>query len=122
MRDQLLLGMKNRILRRTLRERLKLVPELNMHQVLKKAITMENDGQVEIPPVPASKILVREDGVQRHLKRLTDTLTLGMEQMAAQAEDRRRYPAQREALPREMAMTGQGCWSAAKRGIWPWTV
>lgn len=58
--DQFLLGMKN-----PLRERLKLETSLTMHQMLKEAITLEKEEQVELPPVGTAMAPVREDPVEQ---------------------------------------------------------
>lgn len=47
--NQFLLGIKNQPLHQMLRERLKLEPCLMMDHVLKEAITLEKEEQVEMP-------------------------------------------------------------------------
>lgn len=59
----------NQMTRRTLTERLKLVPDVTMHKLLKEAITMEKAEQVEATPAPTVPAVapVREEGMEKQL-------------------------------------------------------
>lgn len=107
--DQFLLGMENPLICPTLSERRKLEPGLTMNQVLKEAIPLEKEKQVETPPVTvlAAMAPVRVDGMDRRItsleevvRDLRETLTLGMGRIAYQAQESHRYPSLRGLVPK----------------------
>lgn len=124
-RDQFILGLKNQPLRRTLRERLKLEPQLTLHRILSEAIILEKEeltetvtvaAHVETVPSKQSNIEARMTSLEEAMKGILAALNCQKELPVTQASNHQPPRPMRRPTSWRSRSTGQRCWTCHQEG------